>query len=366
MTPRQVFAFALVALASAASSSAGARGRRPRRRRPIAWWSPARATPSTWTRRAPTTSNRWRWPSRSTAGWSASRPAASSPSPISPPAGRSAPTARSGPSSCAPTSSSTTARRSTPTRWSSPSSASCVADHPAHEADFVWTRAFHNIRRVARATAAARAVRDRSPVRAVPGQPGDGPGGDRVADGGPAAGQQVREPPGGHRPVPLRRVDPGRSHHARAQPAVLGPAAAHPLPGLADAARLAPAPAGAGVGRRRRDPAAGARRSVAGAACTPTCRLADGAGGAGVVPGDEHAAPPAERPAHPARDRPRHPARRAGQADLPGAGHPGDRAAAAQRVGRALRRGHVPLRPGARARALLAEAGWRGDARSRR
>ncbi len=35
---------------------------------------------------------------------------------------------------------------------------------------------------------AARAVRDRSPLRAVPGQPGDGTGGDRLADGGARAG----------------------------------------------------------------------------------------------------------------------------------------------------------------------------------
>ena len=53
---------------------------------------------------------------------------------------------------------------------------------------------------------------------------------------------------------------------------------------------------------------------------------------------------PLERSAHPARDRPRRSAGRAGQARLPGARHPRDRPAAAQRVGRPLGRRDLRLR----------------------
>ena len=59
----------------------------------------------------------------------------------------------------------------------------------------------------ARRRAVARPVRDRSPVRAVPRQPGDGAGGDRVADGGAQVEARLRAAPGGHGAVPLRRVD---------------------------------------------------------------------------------------------------------------------------------------------------------------
>ena len=58
----------------------------------------------------------------------------------------------------------------------------------------------HQARALRRAD--ARAVRDRSPVRAVPGQPGDGAGGDRVADRGAQVEARLRPPPGGHGPVP--------------------------------------------------------------------------------------------------------------------------------------------------------------------
>ena len=206
--------------------------------------------------------------------------------------------------------------------------------------------------------AAARAVRDRPPVRAVPGQPGDGTGGDRLADGRAQVGARVRAPPRRVGSVPLRRMDSGRSHHAGEKPELLGSARAHQVPGVAGDARLEAAAAGAGVRRRRRDPAAGARRAAAGA---PAPRLAarDGAGGAGVVHGDEHAAPAAQRSAHPPRDRPRDPDRGAGQAGLPGAGDPGDRPAAAQRLGRALGRRHVPVRSGAGAGAAWPRRGGR-------
>ena len=60
---------------------------------------------------------------------------------------------------------------------------------------------------------------------------------------------------------------------------------------------------------------------------------------------------PAERPAHPARDRARREPRRAGEAGLPGARDPGDRSAAAQRLGRPLRRRDLSLRSAARAQA---------------
>ena len=178
----------------------------------------------------------------------------------------------------------------------------------------------------ARRRPAARAVRDRSPLRAVPGQPGDGAGGDRLADGGEEVGARLRAPPGRLGALPLRRVDPGRSHHARAQPDLLGSAGAHPLPRPSGHARFEAAAAGAGVGRRRRDPAAGARRSAARAPASGS-PAGDGAGGAGLVPGDEHAATAAQRSAHSPGDRPRHPHRGAGEAGLPGARHPGDRPA---------------------------------------
>ena len=77
----------------------------------------------------------------------------------------------------------------------------------------------------ARRRAAARAVRDRSPLRAVPRQPGDGAGGDRLAHGGAQVGARLRPAPRRRRAVPLRRVDPGRPHHAGAQPGLLGRAA---------------------------------------------------------------------------------------------------------------------------------------------
>ena len=76
-----------------------------------------------------------------------------------------------------------------------------------------------------RRRAAARPVRDRSPVRAVPRQPGDGAGGDRVADGGAQVEARLRAAPGRRRALSLRRMDPGRPHHAGAQPRLLGRAA---------------------------------------------------------------------------------------------------------------------------------------------
>ena len=104
-----------------------------------------------------------------------------------------------------------------------------VPEHPAHEPDFVWTRAYHNIRRVRADGPAARAVRDRSPLRAVPGQPGDGAGGDRLADGGAAAGGATSA---------ATRWAPGRTASSSGSPATASRSSATPTTGTS---RRAPA-----------------------------------------------------------------------------------------------------------------------------
>ena len=239
-----------------------------------------------------------------------------------------------------------------------------IPEHPAHEADFVWTRAYHNIRRV-------RAV---GPLRVQ--FEIDRPYAPFLANlaMGPAAivsptavrkwGREFGRHPVGAGPYRFVEWIPGDRITLERNPDYWDQPRAHPLPRAARDARLAPAAAGARVGRRRRHPAARARRSAA-RAPAPRSAAGDGAGGAGLVPGDEHAAPAARRSAHPPRDRPRDPPRGAGQARLPGARHPGDRPAAAQRLGRALRRRHLSLRSGrARASCSPRRAG-RGSARRR-
>ena len=105
--------------------------------------------------------------------------------------------------------------------------------HPYHQADFTyWENTFRNIQAVETLDAADGAHHHRAALRAVPRQPGDVPGVDRLADGGAQVGRRVRAPSRRHRAVPLRRVVAGRAHHARGQPELLGRRAQDPAPGL--------------------------------------------------------------------------------------------------------------------------------------
>ena len=104
------------------------------------------------------------------------------------------------------------------------------ADHPAHEPDFVWSRAFHNIRRVTALGRLRVQFEIDRPYAPFLANLAMGP----AAIVSPAAvkryGSKFGSNPVGHRTVPLRRVDPRRAHHAGAQRSVLGSPAAHPLP----------------------------------------------------------------------------------------------------------------------------------------
>ena len=239
-----------------------------------------------------------------------------------------------------------------------------VPEHPAHEADFVWTRAYHNIRRVRAAGPLRVQFEIDRPYAPFLANLAMGP----AAIVSPTAVRKWKRDFGRHPvgtgPVPLRRVDPGRPHHAGAQPRLLGRTRAHPLPRAARDARLAPAAAGAGVGRRRRHPAAGARRSAAGPPATPISRLAMA---------------PATLVSYLAMNTQRRPLndprirraiahavepRRAGQARVPGA-RASRRSARCRPTCGAPARTSSPtrtIRP--RARKLLAEAGWQGDRES--
>ena len=84
-----------------------------------------------------------------------------------------------------------------------------LPEHPNHEADFVWTRALPQHPARPRRGPAARPVRDRSPVRAVPGQPGDGAGGHRLADGGAQVGARFGRHPVGSGPFRFVEWMPG-------------------------------------------------------------------------------------------------------------------------------------------------------------
>ena len=103
-----------------------------------------------------------------------------------------------------------------------------VPEHPAHEADFVWARAYHNIRRVrAAGTMRVQFEIDR-PYAPFLANLAMGPAAIVSPTAVQEVGAGVRPPPGRHRTLPLRRVDPGRPDHAGAQPDLLGPAGAAP------------------------------------------------------------------------------------------------------------------------------------------
>ena len=101
-----------------------------------------------------------------------------------------------------------------------------VPEHPAHEADFVWTRAYHNIRRVRAAGPMRVQFEIDRPYAPFLANLAMGP----AAIVSPTAvrkwGRDFGRHPVGTGPVPLRRVDPGRPDHAGAQPRLLGSAGA--------------------------------------------------------------------------------------------------------------------------------------------
>ena len=214
----------------------------------------------------------------------------------------------------------------------------------------------------ARGQPAARAVRDRSPVRAVPRQPGDGPGGDRVARRrcatGGATSDATRSAPGPYRFVewiPGDRITLERNPDYWDQPARTRYLVLLAMPDSRQ--RLQALESGAADVIQQLAP-----DDLPLVRLHPDLRLAMAPATLVSYLAMNTQRRPLNDPAHPARDRPRHPPRRAGQARLPGARHPGDRPAAAQRLGRALRRRHLPVRSGARAQAAR-RGGLAGESR---
>ena len=213
----------------------------------------------------------WRWPSRSTAVWSASPPVGWNPSPIWRRAGRSARTGPCGRSSCAPAFAFRTARRSTPTRSCSRSSArSSPSTRPT------------------RPTSSGHAPTTTSGACARPARPCvqfeiDRPYAPFLANlaMGPAAivsptavrkwGREFGRHPVGTGPYRFVEWIPGDRITLERNPDYWDQPAQDALPGAAGDARSAPAAAGAGVGRRRRDPAARRPRTCRSCGCTPIC-----------------------------------------------------------------------------------------------
>ena len=146
-----------------------------------------------------------------------------------------------------------------------------VPEHPAHEADFVWTRAYHNIRRVRAAGPMRVQFEIDRPYAPFLANLAMGP----AAIVSPTAVRKWKRDFGRH-PVgtgPYRFVEwiPGDRITLERNPDYWDERARTRYLVLIDDARLAAAAAGAGVGRRRRHPAARARRSAAGAPATPIC-----------------------------------------------------------------------------------------------
>jgi peptide/nickel transport system substrate-binding protein len=171
-----------------------------------------------------------------------------------------------------------------------------VSEHPAHEADFVWTRAYHNIRHVRAAAPLRVQFEIDRPYAPFLANLAMGP----AAIVSPTAVRKWKRDFGRH-PVgtgPYRFVEwiPGDRITLERNPEYWDERAHTRYLGVDRDGRLAPAPAGAGIGCRRRDPAAGARRPAAGPASTRP-RPGDGARDAGLVHGDEHPAPAAQRSA---------------------------------------------------------------------
>ena len=134
-----------------------------------------------------------------------------------------------------------------------------IPDHPAHEPDFVWTHAYHNIRRVGRSSRCACSSRSIVPTRrSLPTWPwGRRPSSRRRrCGGGGAISGATRLAPA---PIASSSGSPATASRSSAMPTT-GISRRAPVTSCCRDARLAAAAAGAGIGRGRHDPAARARR----------------------------------------------------------------------------------------------------------